>query len=194
MHAFDAPLHGKHISLRDFSSKYDHEISREELVAQDCQAGTGHWTLNRLFPACAAGVMTFVYALRRETTDWGPQAALLQFFLSAFLPLRIYVGVCSPERKHAVWPSLALYATVMLFAYPYDTEKASVVVFCALLLCAGFHASRSVNGRSLAANALTLLVLCNGVLCLMVCTHDNRVVDSYYHLSFASLCLFLVSF
>ena len=194
MHAFDAPLHGKHISLRDFSSKYDHEISREELDTENCQAGTGHWTSNRLFPACGAGVMTFVYALRRETTDWGPQAALLQFFLSAFLPLRIYAHLRSTDRTYAVWPSMALYATVLLFAYPYDTEKASVVVFCVMLLCVGFQSSRCVHGRSLAANALTLLVLSNAVLCLMVCTQDTRVVDSYYHVSFASLCLFLVSF
>jgi hypothetical protein len=192
MHAFDVPLHGKHISLREFSSKYDHDTNRPEEATDDCQGSTSHWTLRRLFPVCGASAMTFVYALRRETTDWGPQAALLQFFLSVFLTLRIYARLYVAEKAHAVWPSLALYATVMLFAYPYDTEKASLVVYCALLLCAGFHSTRGVHGRSLAVNALTLLVLLNGVLCLMVCTHDNPVVYSYYHVSFASLCLFLV--
>jgi hypothetical protein len=194
MHAFDAPLHGKHISLREFSNKYDHDVSRQEGSTDDFQGNPSHWTLCRLFPVCGASVMTFVYGLRRETTDWGPQAALLHFFLSVFLTLRIYARLYAPEKTHAMWPSLALYATVMLFAYPYDTEKASVVVFCALLLCAGFYSTRCVHGRSLAANALTLLVLLNGLLCLVVCTQDSRVIDSYYHVSFASLCLFLVSF
>lgn len=194
MHAFDAPLHGKHISLREFSNKYDHEKSREDETADECHVGLSDWTSCRLFPACGASAMTLVYALRRETTDWGPQAALLQFFLSAFLTLRMYASVCVADRTHAVWPSLVLYVAVMLFAYPYDMEKASVVVFCALLLCAGIHGTRCVRGRSLAANALTLMVLCNGVLCLMVCTLDSPVVDSYYHASFASLMIFLVSF
>jgi hypothetical protein len=193
MHAFDAPLHGKHISLREFSNKYDHEMSREEETADDCQGGSAHRTLCYLFPACGATAMTLAYGLRRETTDWGPQAALLHFFLSVFLTLRIYARLSAPDRTYPVWPSLALYVTVMLFAYPYDTEKASVVVFFALLSCAAFHGTRCVNGRSLATNALTLLVLCNGVLCLMVCTHDNPVVDSYYHFSFASLCFFMAS-
>ena len=192
MHAFDAPLHGKHISMRDFSSKYDHEVNREEEAVENYQGDIRNWTLCRLFPVCGASVMTFVYGLRRETTDWGPQAALLHFFLSAFLPLRIYACLCVPERTHAVWPNLAIYVTVMLFAYPYDMQKASVVVFCALLLCTGFQATRCVKKRSLAANALTLFLLSNAVLCLMVCTHDSRVVDSYYHTSFLSLLFFLV--
>jgi hypothetical protein len=194
MYAFDAPLHGKHISLRDFSSKYDHEISREEEIADDCQGGTVDRTLYRLFPACGASAMTFVYALRREITDWGPQAALLQFFLSVFLTLRIYSRLYVPDKTHAIWPSLVLYITVMLFAYPYEMEKASVVVFCVLLFCAGFHSIRCVQGRSLAVNAMTLMLLLNGLLCLVVSTQDNPVIDSYYHISCSSLCLLLVSF
>lgn len=194
MYAFDAPLHGKNISLREFSNKYDHEVSKEDGVTDDCQGGAGLWTLCRAFPACGATAMTLIYGLRRETTDWGPQAALLHFFLSAFLPLRIYASVCVPDKTCAVWPSLVLYLMVMLFAYPYEKEKASIVVFCCLLLSTGFHATRNVHGRSLASNSLTLFLLLNAVLCLMVSTQENRVMDSYYHVTFVSLCIFQVSF
>jgi len=193
MHAFDAPMHGKHINLRDFSSKYDARPA--DAAVDDCQGGTRQWNLfARLFPACSAGAMTFVYGQRREATDWGPEAALLHFFLAAFLPIRIYMRLCFPEKLQLVWPCLALHATVMLCAYPYDVEKVSIVVFCGVLVCDGFLVTRCVRARSLAANACTLLLLLNGVLCLLVYSNNSRLAASYYHASFALLCLAFLSF
>jgi hypothetical protein len=72
----------------------------------------------------------------------------------------------------------------MLFAYPYETERASFVVFCIILLCVGYFASRGVVARSLTVNSLTLMVLLNAVLCLMVYVNDSRLVVSYFHVSF----------
>jgi hypothetical protein len=190
MHAFDAPMHGKHMNLREFSSKYDPRTADVEV--DECDRGACSWTLfARLFPVCGAGAMTSVYALRREATDWGPEAALIHFFLAVFLPLRIYVCLCFPDKTQPVWPSLALHATLMLFAYPYDVERVSVVVFCAVLLAAGLHTSRCVRTRSLAANAAAMLSLLNGVLCLIVYNNDSRLTGSYYHCSFVLLCLAL---
>lgn len=195
MHAFDAPMHGKQMNLREFSSKYDHDHDAQPEAGADDRGGSRRRNLLwRLFPACSASAMTSVYALRREATDWGPEAALLHFFLATFLPLRVYARLCSPDRTRAVWPGLALHASVMLFAYPYDTAAVSGVVFCAVLLCDGFYVGRSAGVRSLAANALTLLVLSNAVLCLIVYSRDSRLAASYYHASFASLCVLLVSF
>ena len=37
------------------------------------------------------------------------------------------------DKTHAVWPNLVMYLTIMMFAYPYDMVKSSVVVFCTLL-------------------------------------------------------------
>jgi hypothetical protein len=134
-----------------------------------------------------------VYAQQGAARDWGPEAGLLHFFLAAFLPLRIYARLCFPEKTDVVWPSLALHAAVMLCAYPYDTERVSVVVFCGVLLCVGFYTSRRVRARSLAVNAFTLLLLLNALLALMVYANDHRLVVSYYHVSFALLCLLLVA-
>lgn len=195
MHAFDAPLHGKHISLRDFSSKYDHDSRSEDAVADDNHADPRQrQALGRVLPVITASAMTLVHGQQGGARDWGPEADLLHFFLAAFLPLRIYARLRFPEKGAVVWPSLALHSTVMLCAYPYDTERVSVVVFCGVLLCAGYYSSCGVPARSLAVNALTLLVVLNAVLCLMVYTNDSRLVTSYYHLSFASLCVLLVLF
>ena len=193
MHAFDAPMHGKQMNLREFSSKY--EPRPVEADADECEAGTCSPTVfARVFPVCTAGAMTMVYALRREATDWGPEAALIHFFLAVFLPLRMYVCLSFADKTQPAWLCLALHATVMLFAYPYDVARVSGVVFCAVLLAAGFHASRCVRTRSLASNAAAMLALLNGVLCLMVYSNDSRLPASYYHCSFVLLCLALFSF
>jgi len=193
MHVFDAPMHGKSMNLREFSSKYDPRTA--DVAADDCTTGAGSWALFAwLFPVCTASAMTMVYGLRREATDWGPEAPVLHFFLAALLPLRIYTRLCFPEKTQLVWPSLALYATVMLFAYPYDVERVSGVVFCAVLLADGLFMARFMRGRSLAANAATLLLLANGVLSLFVQNADSRVSVSYYHCSFALLCVVFFSF
>lgn len=195
MHAFDAPLHGKHISLREFSNKYDHGTRAEDAVAEDSHADPRQrQALARALPVVIASVMTLVHGQQGAARDWGPEADLLHFFLAAFLPLRIYARLSFPEKGAVVWPSLVLHSTVMLCAYPYDTERASVVVFCGVLLCAGFYSSCGVPARSLAVNALSLLVILNAVLCLMVYANDNRLVTSYYHFSFASLCILLMLF
>jgi hypothetical protein len=193
MHVFDAPMHGKSMNLREFSSKYDPRTA--DVAVDDCTTVAGSWTLFAwLFPVCTASAMTMVYGLRREATDWGAEAPVLHFFLAALLPLRIYARLCFPEKTQIVWPSLALHCIVMLFAYPYDVERVSGVVFCSVLLAAGFHATRYVRTRSLAANAATLLLLANGVLSLFVHTADSRASVSYYHCSFALLCLAFLSF
>lgn len=193
MHIFDAPMHGKNMNLREFSSKYDPRAA--DVAVDDCTTGAGSWTLFAwLFPVGAASAMTMVYGLRREAADWGPEAPVLLFFLAAMLPLRVYTRLCFPEKTQVVWPSVALHCVVMLFAYPYDVERVPTVVFCALLFAAGFHATRCVRTRSLAANAATLLLLANGVLSLVVHNADSRVSVSYYHASFALLCLAFLSF
>ena len=152
MHVFDAPMHGKSMNLREFSSKYDPRTA--DVAADDCTTGAGSWTLFAwLFPVCTASAMTMVYGLRREATDWGPEAPVLHFFLAALLPLRIYTRLCFPEKMQCVWPSLALHCIVMLFAYPYDVERVSGVVFCSVLVADCFFMSRCVRGRSLAVNA-----------------------------------------
>lgn len=193
MHIFDAPMHGKNMNLREFSSKYDPRTA--DVATDDCTTGAVSWTLFAwLFPVCTASAMTMVYGLRREATDWGPEAPVLHFFLAALLPLRIYTRLCFPEKTQLVWPSLALHCIVMLFAYPYDVERVSGVVFCSLLLATGFHASRCVRTRSLAVNAATLLLLASGVLSLFVLNADSRVSVSYYHCSFSLFCLAFLSF
>jgi hypothetical protein len=190
MHAFDAPLHGKHINLREFSSKYDHGARTEDVTAEeDPRKSQALW---HALPVCIASVMTLVHGAQTDAKDWGPEAGLLHFFLAAFLPLRIYARLSLPEKGVVVWPSLALHFIVMMFAYPYDTERVSVVLFCAVLMCVGFYTSRCVPTRPLAVNAFTLLVILNAVLCLMVYANDNRLVVSYYHVSFSALCLLLV--
>jgi len=193
MHAFDAPMHGKQMNLREFSSKYEPRPVEPE--ADECDAGTCSPTVfARLFPVSAAGAMTVVYALRREANDWGPEASLLHFFLAVFLPLRMYVCLAFADKTQPAWVCLALHATVMLFAYPYDVAQVSVVVFCAVLLAAGFHASRCLRTRSLAANAAAMLSLLNGGLCLVVYSNDSRLPVSYYHGSFVFLCTALFFF
>ena len=97
MHAFDAPLHGKHINLRDFSSKYDHGARTEDVAAEeDPRKQHALW---HALPVCVASVMTLVHAAQTETKDWGPEAGLMHFFLAAFLPLRIYARLSFPERR-----------------------------------------------------------------------------------------------
>jgi hypothetical protein len=195
MLAFDAPLHGKQMNFRDFSGRYDHLSKTEDAGSDD-----GHADLRQrsavwhALPGCIALAITLVHGLETDASDWGPEAGLLHFFLAVFLPLRIYARLSLPEKGAVVWPSLALHASVMLFAYPYETERASVVVFCGVLLCVGYFASRGVVARSLVVNALTLMVLLNAVLCLMVYVNDSRLVVSYFHVSFAALCLLLVLF
>ena len=195
MYSFDAPMHGKSISIRDFSSKYVREPFEQDSVAEEGQGGTRHgsrwWDA---FSVCGAGAMALVYAQRVEAGDWGPEAGLLHFFLAAFLPLRIYGRLCFPEKTYAVWPSLALHAIVMLCAYPYEGERVSGVVFGACVLCVGLYASAGAGLRSLAANAATLLVMLNAVLCLLVYANDRRLGSSYYHASFVLVCVALVSF
>ena len=193
MHVFDAPMHGKSMNLREFSSKYDPRTA--DVTADDCTTGAGSWTLFAwLFPVCTASAMTMVYGLRREATDWGPEAPVLHFFLAALLPLRIYTRLCFPEKMQCVWPSLALHCIVMLFAHPDDVERVSGVVFCSVLVADCFFMARCVRGRSLAVNAATLLLLANGVLSLVVHNADSLVSVSYYHCSFALLCLAFLSF
>jgi uncharacterized membrane protein HdeD (DUF308 family) len=199
MQAFDAPMHGKHMNLREFSSKFDREALTEEKTDDDCHGGARRRGLVwRLLPVCGASALTIVFALRREATDWGPEAALLHYFIAMFLPLRMYARVCwersSAERTQAGWLALALLAVVMLFAYPYDTATVAGAVFGAVLLCDGVYAARSARARPLAANALTLLVLSNALLSLMVYRHESPLAASWYHTSFASLCALLVSF
>jgi hypothetical protein len=186
MHVFDAPMHGKHISLRDFSNKYEQVARQDDVDGEDCHAGLQKKNLWwHVFPSCAACAMTFVYARQAEVRDWGPQASLFHFFLAAFLPLRIYGRLFCLDKTHVVWPCLALHVAVMLCAYPYETERVSTVVFVGVLLCGGFYASESVRVRSLAANAATLLVILNAVLCLMVYANDRQLASTYYHVSFA---------
>jgi hypothetical protein len=193
MHVFDAPMHGKSMNLREFSSKYDPRTA--DVAADDCTTGAGSWTLFAwLFPVCTASAMTMVYGLRREATDWGPEAPVLHFFLAALLPLRIYTRLCFPEKIQCVWPSLVLHCIVMLFAYPYDVERVSGVVFCSVFVADCFFMARCVRGRSLAANAATLLLLANGVLSLVVHNAESRVSVSYYHSSFVLLCIAFLSF
>jgi hypothetical protein len=198
MYVFDAPMHGKSISTRDFSSKYVREPYEQDAAAEDGQGGARHgsrwWDA---FSVCGAGAMALVHAQRVGAGDVGPEAGLLHFFLAAFLPLRIYGRLCFsafPERTYAVWPSLALHATVMLCAYPYERERVSAVVFGACVLCVGLHASAGFGLRSLAANAATLLVMLNAVLCLLVYANDSRLGSSYYHASFVAACVALASF
>lgn len=193
MHIFDAPMHGKSMNLREFSSKYDPRTA--DVAADDCATGAGSLALFAwLFPVGTASAMTMVYGLRRDATDWGPEAPVLLFFLAAVLPLRVYTCLCFPEQTYAVWPSVALHCVVMLFAYPYDVERVPGVVFCSLLAAASVFTARCVRGRSLVANAATLLLLANGVLSLVVQNADSRVSLSYYHASFALLCLVFLSF
>lgn len=195
MLAFDAPLHGKHMNLRDFSGRYESLAKTDDAGADDGRADLRQRSaLWHALPACVALAMTLVHGLETGASDWGPEAGLLHFFLAAFLPLRIYARLCLPEKGVLVWPSLALFASVMLFAYPYETERASVVVFCGVLLCVGYFASRGVVARSLAVNALTLMVMLNAVLCLMVYVNDSRLVVTYFHVSFGALCVLLVLF
>jgi|LauGreDrversion2_2_1035103.scaffolds.fasta_scaffold40571_2 hypothetical protein len=193
MHAFDAPLHGKSINLRDFSHKYDHGARAEDAVDEDGHADhRQRQALWHALPVVTAIAMTLVHGQQGAARDWGPEADLLTFFLAAFLPLRIFARLRFPEKGAVAWPSLALHSTVMLCAYPYDTERVSVVVFCAVLLCVGFYTTRCVPTRSLALNAFTLLVILNAVLCLMVYANDSRLVVAYYHVSFSALCVLLV--
>jgi len=198
MQAFDAPMHGKLMNLREFSSKYDRETVPDEKADDGHGGARRRGVMWRVFPVYGASALTLIYALRREATDWGPAAALLHFFVAAFLPLRAYARVCvertPAERTHAVLPLVALFAVVMLFAYPYDTATVAGVVFCAVLVCDGVYATRSARARSLAANALTLLVCSNAVLCLMVYRRGSALVEPYYHTSFAALCALLASF
>ncbi len=191
MHAFDAPMHGKHISMREFASKAPPDAAGGD----DCRGGARKRSvLWRLFPVCAAGAVTLVFALQREAADWGPEAALLHVFLAAFLPLRVHARVRAGERASAVWPSAALLVALLVCARPYDTETVPGVLFVALLLCDCLHVARGARVRSLAANALTLLVLSNAVLCVLVYRGESRLSASYYHASFAALCALLVSF
>lgn len=195
MHVFDAPMHGKSMNLREFSSKYDPRPADVASAGDDCTAGARSRTLFAwLFPVCTASAMTTVFGLRREATDWGPEAPVLHFFLAALLPLRIYTRLCLPEKTQVVWPSLALHVTLMLFAYPYDVERVSGVVFCSVLVADCCFMARCVRGRSLAANAATLVLLANGVLALVVQSADSRVSVSYYHWSFVLLCVAFLSF
>jgi hypothetical protein len=197
MHIFDAPMHGKHINIRDFSSssKYAHSIHEQDTAVDDCQGGVHQksrlWAVLSVFGASA---MTLVYGQSVDASDWGPEAGLMHFFLAAFLPLRIYGRLSFPDKTHVVWPSLALHATVMLCAYPYERERVSVVLFCGVLLCVGFYGSLVVSLRSLAVNAATLLVILNAVLCLMVYASDSRLATPYYHASFFLLLILLLSF
>ncbi len=198
MQAFDAPMHGKHINLREFSSKYDRDTPTDA-TADDLHGGVRRrGLLWRVFPVGGACALTLVYSLRREAADWGPEAALMHFFVAVFLPLRVYARVSSErtnaERTHAVWPAVAVFAAVVFLAYPYDTETVAGAVFCAMLLCDGVYAGRSARVRSLAANALTLLVLANALLSLMVFRRGDPLAASWYHASFASLCALLASF
>jgi len=190
MQSFDAPMHGKHISLRDFSMKFDHAARTEEAAGEEHpHKRNSSW---HVLSVCIASAMTVVHALQGGARDWGPEADLMHFFLAAFLPLRIYGRLCFPEKSESVWPSLALHVAVMLCAYPYDTERVSVVVFVGVLVYDGASASRRLRGRSLAWNAGTLLVLLNAVLCLLVYANDSGLVVSYYHASFLSLGVLLV--
>jgi hypothetical protein len=99
MLTFDAPLHGKHMNLRDFSDRYETLSKTDDTVADDGRSDLRQRiALWHALPACVTLTMTIVHGLETGTTEWGPETGLLHFFLSVFLPLLIYTLMCLPEK------------------------------------------------------------------------------------------------
>ena len=193
MNVFDVALHGKNISLRDFSGKVE---SRGDSAGTDA----AHRGANVLRPGptvhgmLCAFAMTLLYGMQRTPPDWDPLAGYVHFFLAAYLPMHVYARLTCGAKQLAVWPAVALHASVMVFAYPYDRAEISSGLFCALTLLDAIFTVRFPDGALPGRHVLTVCVILNAVLCLTVYVLHAAKIVWFYNLSFLALFALFVSF
>lgn len=189
MNVFDVPLHGKNISLRDFSSKVE---SRGDSAGTDAakvlRPGS---TANGML--CAAA-MTLMYGVQRTAPDWDPVAGYVHFFLAAYLPMHVYARLTCGAKQRAVWPAVALHASVMLFAYPYDRAEISSALFFALTVLDVIFTVRFADDALPGRHILAVCVILNAVLCLTVSVLHAAKIAWFYNASFVALFALFVSF
>jgi hypothetical protein len=193
MNVFDVTLHGKNISLRDFSAKAE---SRGESTGADAPyRGAGVFrmnpTVNGLLVAFA---MTLIYAMQHPATDWSPLAGYVHFFLASYLPLHVYGRLTCSVKQFAVWPAVALHASVMLFAYPYDRAEISSRLFFALTLLNVIFTVRFSDAVLIGRHIIAVCVILNALLCLTVYMLHAAEIVWYYNLSFFALFALFVSY
>jgi hypothetical protein len=191
MNVFDVALHGKNISLRDFSGKVEARDSAgadaPNRAAVPRPGSTAHAML------CAAA-MTLAYGVQRAAPDWDPLAGYVHFFLAAYLPMHVYARLTCGAKQAAVWPAVALHASVMLFAYPYDRAEISGGLFCALTALDAIFTVRLPDGVVLGRHILAVCVLLNALLCLTVTALHAANIVWFYNASFFALFALFVSF
>ena len=192
MNVFDVALHGKNISLRDFTGKVEARgdgaaDAPHRAAAVQRPAATAHAML------CAAA-LTLAYGMQRAAQDWDPLAGYVHFFLAAYLPLHVYARLTCGAKQVAVWPAVALHASVMLFAYPYDRADIPGGLFCALTVLDAIFAVRVPDGVVLGRHILAVCVILNAVLCLTVTVLHAAKIEWFYNASFLALFVFFVSF
>ena len=193
MNVFDVTLHGKNISLRDFSGRVD---SRGDGAGADTPHRAPGMsklssTVNSMLCAFA---MTLIYSVQRTATDWDPVAPCVHFFLTAYLPLHVYARLTCGAKQLAVWPAVVLHASVMVFAYPYDRAEISSGLFCALTLLDAIFTVRFPDGALPGRHVLAVCVILNAVLCLTVYVLHAAKIVWFYNLSFLALFALFVSF
>ena len=193
MNVFDVALHGKNISLRDFSGRVDSRGDGAGADAPHRASGMSKLssTVNSMLCAFA---MTLIYSVQRTATDWDPVAPCVHFFLAAYLPLHVYARLTCGAKQLAVWPAVVLHASVMLFAYPYDRAGVSIRVFFVLLLLNAIFTVRFSDTIVIGRHVVGVCVILNAALCLTVYMLHAAEIVWYYNLSFLALFVLFVSF